>query len=307
MLKRVLIFCFCLSISVGLYAQEQAVYRHYILHPTLINPGATGFNAGEHEFLGNVVNSWSGSPGTPLNYTFGYSGAFGNNVGLGIQLMNERNASINKFKAALGYAYKLRFDDIVAAIGLTTEFQQRSLVNGVLNDPLIDPSDEILLSADGGVRYFDMGLGLFSKINENLTLGVSLPNLVHTYLKKPIGANNDIKYKGNFTLYIANKFNINNYDFKLEPGLALRRVGDEAPLLGDVNLTGYFLNDKLIGGLGYHFGAEQNGYGLLLGINIGQVSLAYSFDIYKGDYQPYNNGKHEVTLSVNLHKPAMDQ
>lgn len=299
MLKHLLIVITFLCFGFGLHAQEQATYRHYILYPVLINPGATGFHEG-HEILGNVVNSWSGSPGTPIGYTFGYSGAFGRNVGLGVQIMNERNAAINKFKAALGYAYKLRFEKIVASIGLTTEFQQRNLVSGIINDPLISDDDEVLLAANEGVRYFDLGLGLFSKINNTLTLGVSLPNLVHTYLNKPVGASNDIKYKGNFTFYLANSFDIANYDFRLEPGLALRKVGDEAPLLGDVNLTGYFLDNKLIGGLGYHFGADQNGFGVLLGININKVNLAYSFDIYKGDYQPYNNGKHEFTLGIRL-------
>lgn len=299
MFKNLLLFIILTSCVLQLSAQEQATYRHYILYPVLINPGATGFNEG-HEFLGNVVNSWSGSPGTPIGYTFGYNGAFGKNVGLGIQIMNERNAAINKFKAALGYAYKLRFEKIVASIGLTTEFQQRNLISGIIGDPLISGDDELLLAANDGIRYFDLGLGLYSKINQTLTLGVSLPNLVHTYLNKPVGASNDIKYKGNFTFYLANMFDISNYDFKLEPGIALRKVGDEAPLLGDVNLTGYFLDNKLIGGLGYHFGADQNGYGVLLGININKVKLLYSFDIFKGDYQPYNNGKHEFTLGVTL-------
>lgn len=300
MLKRFIIFLIIVGTTQLAFSQEQAVYRHYSLYPVLINPGATGFEAGTHQFLGNVVNSWSGSPGTPLNYTFAYSGAFGDNIGLGVQLMNERNASINKFKAALGYAYKLQFEKVVASIGLTTEFQQRSLVNGVISDPLIDPSDEILLAANDGVRYFDLGLGLFTKINKTLTIGIALPNLVHTYLDKPVGASNDIAYKGNFTFYLANAFNVPDYDFKVEPSLALRKVGDEAPLLGDVNVNGYFLNNKLIGGLAYHFGADQSGFGVLLGININMVSLCYSFDVYKGDYQPYNNGKHEFTIGVNL-------
>jgi type IX secretion system PorP/SprF family membrane protein len=300
MLKRLIILLVIIWTAQAASAQEQAIYRHYSLYPVLINPGATGFETGTHQFLGNVVNSWSGAPGTPMNYTFAYSGAFGDNIGLGAQLMNERNASINKFKAALGYAYKLQFEKVVAGIGLTTEFQQRTLISGVTNDPLIDPNDEILLAANDGVRYFDLGLGLFAKINKTLTVGVALPNLVHTYLDKPAGASNDIAYKTNFTFYLANAFDVADYDFKVEPGLALRKVGDDAPLLGDVNVNGYFLNNKLIGGVAYHFGAEQNGFGVLLGININMVTLCYSFDVYKGDYQPYNNGKHEFTIGVNL-------
>src|SRR6187402_2375293 len=101
-----IIACFILKQA---SAQEQGIYRHYTLYPTLINPGATGINVGQHEFIGNMVNSWSGAEGTPINYTFGYSGSFGRSVGLGLQLMNETNAAISRFKASIAYAYKVQF------------------------------------------------------------------------------------------------------------------------------------------------------------------------------------------------------
>lgn len=169
----------------GVNAQEQGIYRHYSIYPTLINPGATGLQEGRHEFLGNMVNSWSGAPGTPVNYTFGYSGSFGNNVGLGLQLMNESNAAINRFKAAINYAYKLQFEGAFLSIGMTTEFQQKKLRNGILEDPAIDPSDSYLLAASEGVKYFDFGLGIHARINESFNFGIALPNMVHAYINKP--------------------------------------------------------------------------------------------------------------------------
>ena len=47
-------------------------------------------------------------------------------------------------------------------------------------------------------------------------------------------------------------------------------------------------------------GAEQSGGGILLGILLNKVGIYYSFDIYTGDYQPYNNGKHEVTVGFYI-------
>ncbi|MFZ1583592.1 MAG: PorP/SprF family type IX secretion system membrane protein [Saprospiraceae bacterium] len=296
-----IIACFFLNQAIS---QEQGIYRHYTIYPTLINPGATGINEGQHEFIGNMVNTWSGSDGTPVNYTFGYSGSFGKSVGLGLQLMNETNAAISRFKASIAYAYKVKFDNANFSIGMTTEFQQKRLRNGILNDPSIDPTDAYLLAANDGVKFFDFGLGIHAKINQTLTLGVALPNMVHTYITKPdIASTEDQKYLGNFVGYLSNRFKVNDFDFEVEPGIAIRKVsaGDgSAPLLGDVNVTGYFLDNKLTGGLSYHFGAGQSGGGVLLGIMLNKVSIYYSFDIYSGDYQPYNNGKHEVTLGVAL-------
>lgn len=296
-----IIVCF---FAYNLNAQEQGIYRHYTVYPVLINPGATGLKVGQHEFLGNMVNTWSGAEGTPVNYTFGYSGSFGRNVGLGLQVMNETNAGISRFKAAINYAYKIQFENAIFSVGVSTEFQQKRLRNGILNDPSIDPTDAYLLAANDGVKFFDFGLGIHARINETLNFGVALPNMVHTYISKPdIASLDDQKYLGNFVGYVSNRFKISDFDFDVEPGIAIRKVsaGDgTAPLLGDVNLTGYFLDNKLTGGISYHFGAEQSGGGVLLGIMLNKVSIYYSFDIYTGDYQPYNNGKHEVTVGVTL-------
>ena len=303
-MQRIFTLIIACSICHQVIAQEQGIYRHYTIYPTLINPGATGINTGQHEFLANMVNTWSGAPGTPVNYTFGYNGSFGKNVGLGLQLMNETHAAISRFKAAINYSYKIQFENAIFSVGLSTEYQQKRLKNGILTDPSIDPTDAYLLAANDGVKYFDFGLGIHAKTNESLTFGVALPNMVHAYITKPeIASTEDQEYLGNFVGYLSNRFKISDFDFDLEPGLAIRKVsgGDGgAPLLGDLNVTGYFLDDKLTGGISYHFGADESGGGILLGIKLNKVSIYYSFDIYTGDYQPYNNGKHEVTLGVAL-------
>ncbi|MCO5276408.1 MAG: PorP/SprF family type IX secretion system membrane protein [Saprospiraceae bacterium] len=310
MQKILLLFILVCGSVWTINAQEQGIYRHYSIYPTLINPGATGINEGQHEFLGNMINTWSGAPGTPIGYTFGYSGSFGQNVGLGLQLMNESHAAINRFKAAINYAYKVKFDDAFFSVGVSTEFQQKKLKSSVLDDPSIDPTDPYLQAANEGIKYFDFGLGIHARINEKFNFGIALPNMVHTFIDKPsILSNEETKFLGNFVGYVSNRFDIADFDFDLEPGVAIRKVSEgdgKAPLLGDVNLTGYFLDNKLIGGVSYHFGAEQSGGGILLGILLNKVGIYYSFDIYTGDYQPYNNGKHEVTVGFTLNKKPAD-
>lgn len=310
MQRILLLFIIVMGTMWTLNAQEQGVYRHYTIYPYLINPGATGVQSAQHEFLGNMINTWSGAQGTPVNYTFGYSGSFGQNVGLGLQLMNETNAGINRFKAAINYAYKIKFDDAFFSVGVSTEFQQKKLRSGILDDVSIDPTDPYLIAANEGIKYFDFGLGIHARINEKFNFGIALPNMVHTFIDKPsILANEDSQFLGNFVGYVSNRFDVSDFDFDIEPGIAIRKVSEgdgKAPLLGDVNLTGYFLDNKLIGGLSYHFGAEQSGGGVLLGIILNKVGIYYSFDIYTGDYQPYNNGKHEVSVSFSLNKKDSD-
>ena len=94
-------------------------------------------------------------------------------------------------------------------------------------------------------------------------------------------------------------------DFDLEPSIALRKVGMKAPILWDANLMGYFLNDRLIGGLSFLIGADQTGAGVTLGTVLNRLRLFYSYDIMTGDFQPYNNGKHEFTIGISIAKKAV--
>lgn len=67
------------------------------------------------------------------------------------------------------------------------------------------------------------------------------------------------------------------------------------------NLKFSFLDEQLVGGLGYAFGEHDESYAsLLLGTRINALRLYYSYDVNLGDFQKYNNGTHELTLVYRI-------
>ena len=71
------------------------------------------------------------------------------------------------------------------------------------------------------------------------------------------------------------------------------------PFLIDLNLKFSFLDEQLVGGLGYTIGDDSKA-SLLLGTRIDRLRFYYSYDVNIGDFQNHNNGSHELTLVYNL-------
>ena len=82
----------------------------------------------------------------------------------------------------------------------------------------------------------------------------------------------------------------------------------DGPQTLDFNLKGGFINEKLIAGLSYRYMFEDSEYmlssasimGLLLGTEIDNFTIFYSYDISLQDFQQYNAGSHEVSLKLTF-------
>ena len=74
-----------------------------------------------------------------------------------------------------------------------------------------------------------------------------------------------------------------------------------SPFLIDANLKFSFLDEQLVGGVGYTLG-DNSRASLLLGTRINHLRIYYSYDVSLGDFQQYNNGSHEITLVYRIPK-----
>ena len=283
--------------SQNTYAQEAGYFNHYYLQPVLINPGATGFN-GNHQFLAAYKLNYSDFPGAPRTFTALYHGSFADKVGLGIQVLSDHVGVSQLFLGQLNYSYRFTFNNAVIGVGLSTGLQNFK-VTDVQNDPLIDPTDPLLNEAIDGYLLFDGSAGIYGEVDKKFIFGVSFPNVVKQRIAE-ISGDVHIDSLSNFpyAFHFGYRYEVKNYNFQIEPSITVKNLR-YSPFLIDLNLKFSFLDEQLIGGLGYTIGDDSRA-SLLLGTRLDNLKFYYSYDVNLGDFQQYNNGSHELTLIYQL-------
>jgi type IX secretion system PorP/SprF family membrane protein len=290
--------CFC----TGLFAQEPGVFTQYHLNPVLLNAGATG-HSGDHEFILNYRNKWAAFDGAPRDFTFQYHGAAGDRIGIGAQLFAERIGRFRSFQGTLSYAYRIISGDYNIGIGISTGIQQLRLSSEF--DPFLDDTDELLNEALDGVILFDASFGIYGEYNESFIFGLSFPNLVRSRLADIQGGIDDPNEEFNYAALIGYRFKINNYNFTVEPSLAVKNIR-RVPFHVDLNLKLSFLDEQLVGGVTYSVG-EQGRVGILLGTRIDALRIFYGYDVSLGEFQDFNNGSHELTIQYSMPRRASSE
>jgi len=297
-MKNILIFTFFfLLLGLDIKAQEPAVFTHYHLQPILINPAAAGFDE-----VGKVIfshrNKWAAFPGAPKSFHLSLDGRVRDRVGLGLQLMSDNVASIRRFQGQFNYAYQFQMNDFDIGLGLSTGIQQLSLDNDVTSSSFYNEGDPLIIDAVDGVFLFDAGVAAYAD-NGTIYAGLMVPNAVRNRLKDIPAAEEENNNIG-FGLNVGYRYLVSNYNFVVEPSILLQNIR-RVDFRTDLNVLLRFLEDQLIGGVSYSFGAG-NRFGVLLGTKVNQVKIYYSYDVSFQDFQQYNNGSHEISIGVNLSK-----
>lgn len=278
-------------------AQEAGYFDHHYLQPVLINPGATGFN-GDHEFMASYKLNYTDFPGAPRTFTALYNGSFADKVGLGFQVLTDHVGVAQLLHAQLNYAYRFTFSNAVVGVGFSTGIQHFRITD-VQNDPLIDDSDELLNAGIDGYLLFDGSAGIYAEVDKKFIFGLSFPNVVKQRIEEIKG---DVHLDGLKSLPYAVHFGyrhvVKNYNFNIEPSITVKDLR-YSPFLIDLNLKFSFLEDQLIGGIGYTIG-DENKAALLLGTRLDNLKFFYSYDVSVGNFQQFNNGSHEFTLLYQL-------
>lgn len=299
-MKKIYILCLFVLSAFAVNAQDEAIFSHYLVNPQLLNPASTGFNE-MHNLNMNIRAGWVSFPGAPKTYSLNWNGPVSEHIGLGALILTERIASMNRFKGQFSYAYRYQLEKMKISIGLSTEFHQMRVSNGVFNNLEVEANDPTIISATSGdLKVFDATLGFMGEYNKTLYFGAAVPNLIQARLNDT-GSNDD---KSQFFQYwvaqVGNRFNLKTSGIILDPSIVLRSVKN-SPLFVDFNLKASFLNNKLITGATYRAGT-QGGLGLLIGTRLNSLGLFYSFDSSFQKFQQYNAGSHEVTVNFEFGK-----
>lgn len=270
-------------------------FTQYYLSPQLMNPAYTGFEA-RYKLGLNYRGHWSDFPGSPKSFAAHYNGPATDRVGIGALLFTESFGAENRFRGQVSYAYRFGSEDYKMSLGLSTDYSQFRLDNSAITNPLYDENDPLVMDALDGRRYFGATIGFYTEYQDQFFFGLSLPQIVFTRIDE--GESTDSETSFNYVATLGTWIDVPDYDLVLEPSLYLKKIGN-APLHVDINVIGRFLDDRLYGGLSYSIGAG-NRFGFLVGARINNFRFYYGYDVSYQDFQDYNNGSHEVTLSFDL-------
>ncbi|MEO5581486.1 MAG: PorP/SprF family type IX secretion system membrane protein [Saprospiraceae bacterium] len=297
MKKIVLLLLSILWVSHWMKAQDEAIYSQYIFHPILINPAYSGFKT-NHELLFNYKNTASTFPGTPKTYTASFNGPVAPKLGFSGLLFNDVAGDLSKFKAQGALAYMFDMGNVKLNVGLAAQYNKFQLANGAVLDPLISLPDPLLSAAADGLNFFNTSLGVYGEQDGKFKFGVSVVDLVRTRIddiQTPTDASSFFKY---FNAFVGYQFNVPNYNFTVEPSILIKRLRN-VPFVTDLNLKMTFLDEQLFGGISYSLGGYSKTT-FLLGTRINKFRLFYSYDIALEDFQKYNNGSHELSISFEI-------
>ncbi len=300
-MKNLIIFTISILSIIRLSAQDDVITSQYLINPYYVNPGAAGINDMVN-FNAAYRSSLSTLPGHPNTYYASFNGMVAKKVALGAMLLNDQIASLNKYRMQLSYAYSwMANQDTRLGLGLSTEFHQINLDKSVATSPFEDPGDPYIQSAIDGTQYFDATVGLYGLYKGKLHFGLTFPNLVRTRLNKGIDQEVDAFQTAfkNYTANIGYRFDIKDYDFAVEPSVMVRK-GYTTPVVTDIAIKTYFLQNKLIaGGLARIIDGETI-MGMLMGVKFGSLRLFYSYDVSFQNTQKYHAGSHEFSLNFEL-------
>ena len=274
------------------FAQDEAIFTHYHITPMLVSPAYAGFTETQQIHL-NARVQWTGFTDSPKTYNAAFNTNVGSTFGIGLAILSESAAQLNRFRAQLNYALRFRVkDDFRFAVGVSTEFQRLSVDNDVSGTNFFQAGDDLLNEVLDGRAIFDASLGFYGTYRENTFGGLTFSNLVRSRLDDIVAEGNRQSFFQYYLFLFGHKFDLIDANFTLEPSFMVRQIRN-SPFQVDFNLKAGFLDEQLIAGLSYR---SIGALGVLLGTKLSMFKLYYSYDVSFQRFQKFNMGSHELTL-----------
>lgn len=294
-MKYIVLIFALLIFSLGLKAQQEAMYTHYAFNTLVINPAY----AGSREALTLTAlhrSQWVGFKGAPKTETFTIHAPFrDNDMGLGVSIMNDNIGPVNNTSFNIDYAYKIPLWNGRLSMALKGGLD---LMQINLTDLLsIDANDQSIANNVRNQLLPNLGLGTYYS-KENFYVGISCPRLLRNRINL-VNNGTDLAREKQHYYFIGGTMITINPNLYVKP-MGLIKITAGAPIQGD--LTAIFVLDKR-----YEFGGmirTKDAFGFLFGINFeNHIRLGYSFDWSFGlNTGRYNGGSHEIVLRYDFIK-----
>jgi len=308
-MKRFLIIIIGLLSTRALYAQQDAQQSQYMFNGIYINPAYAGYkeNLNFHSYF---RSQWTGIEGAPKSMSLAVDAIANNgNVGLALQISNDRLGAQTNLSAYANYAYRLRMNNEGTsrlAFGLGIGAMQLG-INGALLNPN-DPEPNLVTGMQSTIVP-DGRLGVFYS-DDKYYAGLSADNLISQFINVR-NRGYIAQPKPHYYLTGGALFPLSE-DVLIKPSILLK---DDAggPTSLDLNAFILFGQRLWIGG-SYRTGVKlyQKSYLQtdLSNLNsfvvamelfpLENLRVGYAYDISVGPLKGYSGGSHEISIGFYI-------
>ena len=298
---KFLTLIFAIFIANQCVGQQETSITNYWSHMNLINPAYAGSD-NMVSFKSTLRNQWSGISESPVTQMASFSKPFGDKVGLGLSIVNDKVFVENSTYIGIDFSYKLRLSEKALLIfGLKAAGNFYSVNSssvytiGANGDNTFDPS---LFNID----QFDPNIGLgFLLKRDEWFLSVSIPRMLST--ERAAVESNGVGIattvgtsKPHLYLSSGYKFNLKNPKWSLTPSFLLRNVKD-VPVAFDSNLLVSY-NDKM--DLSFTYGNSKT-YAVTFGLEFSEkYRIGYSYETSSRSLLSTEWNSSEIFLSYSI-------
>jgi type IX secretion system PorP/SprF family membrane protein len=308
-MRRLLTLIILILSTGALFAQQDAQQSQYMFNGIYINPAYAGYkeNLNFHSYF---RSQWTGIEGAPKSMSLAVDAIANNgNVGLALQISNDRLGAQTNLSAYANYAYRLRMNNEGTsrlALGFGVGVMQLGINNSLLN-----PNDPEPYLATGMQSTFvpDGRVGVFYS-DDKYYAGLSADNLISQFI--------NVRNRGfiaqpkpHYYLTGGALFALSE-DVLIKPSILLK---DDAggPTSLDLNTFIMFGQRLWIGG-SYRTGVKlynksylQNDLSRLNSFvaamelfPLENLRVGYAYDISIGPLKGYSGGTHEISIGFYI-------
>jgi type IX secretion system PorP/SprF family membrane protein len=294
-MKRIFFLIVLLS-ATSAFAQQDAMYTHYMYNTLVINPAYVGSREAM-TITGLNRNQWVDFKGAPVTQTFTLHTPVGSDkIGLGFSVIQDKIGPTSTTSIFADFAFRIKLTEkSKLAFGIKGGL---GIFNADLPSLQLDQEDDIAFSQRlENILMPNFGFGLYYS-RERFYMGLSTPKLLENkyYNGTTISYVTAAKEKGHFYFITGGVIPISKF-VDLKPS-ALVKVTAGAP--AELDLSALFEFDKRVtAGIMYRSG---DAFGALCGINITeQFAVGYSFDFSMLNTTiKHNYGSHEILFRYDF-------
>jgi len=295
-MKKIILTLAIVVSTVAVFAQQDAMYTHYMFNTLSVNPAYAG-TRDALTITGLHRSQWIGFNGAPQTQTLTLHTPISNkNLGVGLSIINDKIGPTKMTAVYADFAYKIKVsEEGKLSLGLSGGLNVRE--NYLIDIPLDNDNDNSFANNEESKLLPNFGFGAYY-YTDKFYVGISTPKLLkNNFNTNEVEGGINLASETRHYFFIAGTiFDINN-NFKLKPTMLVKYTY-AAPIEGDITAT-LLYKDRIWGGLMYRTG---DAVGLLIGMYVtSQLTVGYSFDWSFGNRAvKHNAGSHEIMLMYDL-------
>lgn len=167
--------------SVAVFAQQDAMFTHYMFNTLSVNPAYAG-SRDALTITGLHRSQWVGFDGAPTTQTLTlHSPIYNEHLGVGLSVVNDKIGPVNTTAFYGDFAYKLKVSEKAKlAFGLSAGLNIRQ--SGLTDVALDESVDQSFAADEESALLPNFGFGMYYS-TDKFYVGVSVPKLLKNNLK----------------------------------------------------------------------------------------------------------------------------